>query len=209
MTMDQHEILDGDFGDPAECVCEAPPLLYTPNPGDRPLPPAPTFAVKPYQGRAALNAAFGRMQVADGKIIRVTMPNNSVITGAMWEARFMTSAKNLPLIGHAYINKVIEDPLRWLLGEWEKEGGYTIEQFGCFSPRAKATNPDAISLHSPAIAFDINPKKNPLSPADKPQLLITNIPDRWFALARLAGFTCGRDFKGRKDPMHFQYAAGV
>ena len=174
----------------------------------------PKFTPEPYHSRTSLNDAFGVMEVADGKIVRVTMPDGTKIIGDMWEARFMTTIRGQPLIpyGKIYCNKVIASPLSWCLTEIAKlKDTYKINRFGCFSPRAKATNPKAVSLHSLGIAFDINPEKNPLQASSGPIVRGKDydIPDSWIAIFESAGFLWGGHFKGRKDPMHFQYAVGV
>ena len=111
------DILCSDYGDELACSVDNS-RLYCVSPADT-LPVAPTFSKKPLHGRAQVNAAYGKLYVADGKIVKVGMPDGKMLTGAVWENRFMVSARTLPLIGHAYINRDIEEPLRWLLRAWE------------------------------------------------------------------------------------------
>lgn len=83
--------------------------------------------------------------------------------------------------------------------------GYEIKSLSCFVIRNKRTKSFQLSTHSWAIAFDINPAQNRLTAtADSP--LITDIPYQWIAALERRGFLWGGHFKGRKDPMHFQYA---
>lgn len=178
--------------------------------------PAPEFSPPPFAGRAALVSTFGRLEVEGGGIVRARMPGGIVVSGALWEGRHMVLLRDLPLIpgGKLYVNRAIEAPLRWLLEQWATLGGYQVQRLGCFSPRAKATNPDDLSLHAYGLAFDLNPATNPLQPVAKAgQPLVRgrdyDLPEAWIAVAEEAGWTWGGHFKGRKDPMHFQWATGV
>jgi hypothetical protein len=60
----------------------------------------------------------------------------------------------------------------------------------------------AISLHAWGIAWDFDPEHNPLGSKGSMDPAIIEIFE-----AR--GFLWGGHFKGRKDPMHFQYATGT
>jgi D-alanyl-D-alanine carboxypeptidase len=57
------------------------------------------------------------------------------------------------------------------------------------------------STHAWGIAIDLEPKKYPLGSADR-------FPDEVVSIFEECGFFYGGDFKGRKDPMHFQFAKG-
>lgn len=57
------------------------------------------------------------------------------------------------------------------------------------------------SLHSWAIAIDLEPDKYPLGSNKR-------FPDSIIKIFHDAGFFYGGDFKNRKDPMHWQFATG-
>lgn len=66
------------------------------------------------------------------------------------------------------------------------------------SIRGRATRP---STHSWGIAIDVEPAKYPLRS-------LARLPQPVIEVFKRAGFTYGGDFKGRKDPMHFQLCSG-
>ena len=55
------------------------------------------------------------------------------------------------------------------------------------------------SMHSWAIAVDLDPATNPMGSHKH------TIPDYVYACAREAGFACGVDWKTRPDPMHIEW----
>lgn len=57
------------------------------------------------------------------------------------------------------------------------------------------------STHSWGIAIDIEPARYPLGSSKR-------LPDGVVQAFAAAGFVYGGDFRGRKDPMHFQFASG-
>lgn len=61
----------------------------------------------------------------------------------------------------------------------------------------------APSTHSYGIAIDMDPEHNPLGSTK------TTFPAWYIAIWNKHGFFWGGDFKGRKDPMHFQRAKNV
>ena len=99
----------------------------------------------------------------------------------------------------AYVNKDIipglENGLRLIT---EKGLIHSLMSWnGCFSPRFQRGNNNVWSLHSWAIAFDINAKQNPLGAESSQNIEMVKC---W----KESGFNWGGDFK-RKDPMHFEW----
>lgn len=82
-------------------------------------------------------------------------------------------------------------------GLWAKLGPYG----GGYAPRMKrgAASP---SLHSWGIAFDWSPSRYPLGSTRRFPAAVVDV---W----RSFGWIYGGDFRGRKDPMHWQFARGV
>lgn len=72
---------------------------------------------------------------------------------------------------------------------------------GGFEPRLKRGS-DKPSLHTLGAALDFNPTKYPLA-SDR------RMPDELVKVFIKHGWFYGGDFRGRKDPMHFQYARRV
>ncbi len=64
--------------------------------------------------------------------------------------------------------------------------------------RGKSTHP---STHSWGIAIDLEPEKYALGSSQR-------FSDAVVQIFQNAGFFYGGDFKGRKDPMHFQFCEG-
>jgi hypothetical protein len=82
----------------------------------------------------------------------------------------------------------------------ELEGqGYKIREFGGFSNRDIVGARGRKSQHAYGNAIDLNPGKNPLGTS------LTDLPENTRALARKYGLIWGMDWKGRKDPMHFEW----
>lgn len=73
--------------------------------------------------------------------------------------------------------------------------------YGGIYARRNARGLSKPSTHSWGIAIDIEPARYPLGSKNR---LPQGVVDAFAA----AGFFYGGDFKGRKDPMHFQFATG-
>jgi LysM repeat protein len=71
---------------------------------------------------------------------------------------------------------------------------------GCFNFRQKRTS-SKLSAHSWGIAIDLNPETNPLGAAG-------NMDSRVITIFEQFNFKWGGEFRGGKDPMHFQYCDG-
>ena len=161
--------------------------------------------MNPYKGRAALVAAFGDLDVADGKILSATMPDGRTLTGNQWESRFMAIVPSMPLVPRRlYMNKAIVEPLTLALAACEAlRDGYKLRTIGCFAPRGKRGNPSSLSLHSYGIAVDINSDTNPMRAP-----IQCDIPQAWIDAFCALGWTWGGKWR-TPDPMHFQFATGV
>lgn len=75
-----------------------------------------------------------------------------------------------------------------------------LEYGGCYVYRP-IRGSDRLSMHAWGIAIDINPKQNPLGQDGSMHPGVVQAFES-------AGFFWGRNFKGRKDPMHYQYCTG-
>ena len=161
----------------------------------------------PLVGRSGCVAAFGALEVVEGKIIHSRLVDGTMLTGAQWERRHMTivDAGAIPGVGkRLYVNKQIVEPLKAALGICvDLRDGYKVRTIGCFAPRAKRGNPDSLSLHSYGIAVDINADANPMRAP-----MVRDIPEAWVQAFEATGWTWGGRWR-TPDPMHFQYARGV
>ena len=72
---------------------------------------------------------------------------------------------------------------------------------GCFEFRRKR-GLAGLSMHSYGAAIDLDPEGNPLGATWQPGTGMMS--DIAIAVFKEAGWKWGGDFKGRKDPMHFQ-----
>ncbi len=151
--------------------------------------------VAPARGLADLRTRYGDIQVVAGQIVG---PKG-------WESRNMVLMPGLPGWAHKiYVNTAVVLPAQEALSLClALKDGYRIESLGCFSPRAKRNNADELSLHSWALAFDLNSDTNP-----RGRPLRKNIPDAWITAWKKVGWVWGGDFP-TPDPMHFQWASGI
>lgn len=161
--------------------------------------------VPPPHGLDEVRRVYGDIRIENGRVYP-----------AEWEHAHMVSVSDLPgWPRRLYVNRAIVEPLREALRRCvELRDGYVINALGCFAPRAKRSNPAAMSLHSWGIPVDINPSTNqPLTdcpPNDPRRRTAKSIPDEWIDIFRDVGWTWGGDFKRDYfDPMHFQWASGV
>lgn len=76
--------------------------------------------------------------------------------------------------------------------------GYDVKSLGGYNPR-QIRGGSGWSQHAYGNAIDLNPGKNPLGTS------ITDMPDNVRELAKKYGLIWGADWKGRKDPMHFEW----
>jgi hypothetical protein len=155
------------------------------------------------EGRAAVIATFGDIAKfirSDGTISpkweeavirRVTLPRPLIFSGTTIEVTRVTC--------HDLLTGTLSATLRAIddAGKWPALHSYG----GGFNFRPKRGSGE-ISLHAWGIAWDFDPEHNPLGKAGTMDPTIVEI----FAAN---GFFWGGKFKGRKDPMHFQYATGT
>lgn len=81
---------------------------------------------------------------------------------------------------------------------------YKVRMLGGFSARHKMHDPKrGLSLHSWGCAFDINWDKNPVGGKKY------DLPEAFVAEFEKRGWNWGGRWRGTKDWMHFQYAAGT
>jgi hypothetical protein len=80
--------------------------------------------------------------------------------------------------------------------------GYNVKSSGGYNYRP-IRGSKKLSQHAFGTAIDINAADNPLGGGK------TNLPANIRELAAKHGLVWGGDFKGRKDPMHFEYAGTV
>lgn len=107
------------------------------------------------------------------------------------------------LVTHIALNKDVHGPLLAALTSVKDKGlGGLLQTFdGCFNIRMVRGTSASPSLHSYALALDINADHNPLGAThggfyDHPEF-VKCFTD--------AGFDWGGNFHNRKDPMHFSY----
>lgn len=141
-----------------------------------------------------VEAVFGKFAYveADGGLVRVTDD---------WASKHLVRA-DLPVVGYQWVHTLVAPIITAVLAEIQAAGlGPEIKQFGCYNPRHQMNDPKApLSIHSWAVAFDINQKTNmPGAKGDMNPKIV--------AVFEKHGFTWGGRFK-RSDPMHFQYARG-
>lgn len=127
-----------------------------------------------------------------------------------WESKYIARVKLPGPVPYAYSDAIIRevtvhvalvDITRALYAAiWERGLRDALGPYGGgFVFRANRNNPDDLSLHSYGLAWDWNPTDFPNGSTKKrdPRLVQEFL--------RL-GWLCGQDFKGKKDPMHWQFA---
>lgn len=95
------------------------------------------------------------------------------------------------------VNKVSAQAFQGFLNELEGTG-YKINSIGGYALREKK-GIGGISQHAFGNAIDINPGKNPWGSSK------TDLPDNITQIAAKYGISWGGNWKGRKDPMHFEF----
>lgn len=97
----------------------------------------------------------------------------------------------------AMVNNAALESFQGFVRELESQG-YNIKSLGGFNNRM-VRGGNRLSQHAYGNAIDLNPGNNPLGTT------ITDMPDNVRALAKKYGLIWGMDWKGRKDPMHFEW----
>jgi len=145
-----------------------------------------------------IKAVYGDIVVArvDG--------SRRIISPPYWEERHCIIARSLPGYDRPiYVNRAIEEPLKAaLLKAQQSCPDYKIRTMGCFNPRPKRIDGSALSLHSWAVAVDINADTNPMKDP-----LTCDMPPEFIDAFVSNGWTWGGTFP-TPDPMHFQLASG-
>jgi hypothetical protein len=77
--------------------------------------------------------------------------------------------------------------------------GYTLDDVECFNWRS-IVGSSSQSMHSGAIAIDINPGANPMTYGK----VVTNMHPWMISIFETNGFTWGGSWSGRKDAMHYE-----
>jgi hypothetical protein len=127
----------------------------------------------------------------ESTIRRITLPQPLILSG--------TTTSITRITCHVLLVDTLRTALRAIddAGKWSALGNYG----GGFNFRPKRGSAE-VSLHAWGIAWDFDPENNPLgSKSSMDEAIISIFGDN--------GFFWGGNFKGRKDPMHFQYATGV
>ena len=109
---------------------------------------------------------------------------------------------NIPLFWKDYwVHKSIVNPLCSALRELDNENfrKYLKTFDGCYNPRH--INSDIkrpLSLHTWGIAIDINASTNPIGHVSNQHPFVVKTFKKW-------GWAWGGDWKGVRDPMHWEY----
>lgn len=146
--------------------------------------------IAPPHGIRAIRLAYGDITVRQGRVVTPGWEDRMVLLPSLpgWARRL-------------YVHGLIVDPLTLALARCVALGdGYLIQSLGCFSPRAKRSDPAQLSLHSWGVAVDLNQATNPVGERG-------DIPDAWIEIWEAIGWTWGGRFR-RRDPMHMQWASG-
>lgn len=109
---------------------------------------------------------------------------------------------DLPVVGRMEVHRKIEPVIRAVLSGIQAKGlDKEIRAVLCWCPRHKMHNPKrGLSLHTWAVAFDVNPSTNlPGTIGDMNPGIVESF-ERF-------GFRWGGRWR-RRDPMHFDYASG-
>lgn len=97
------------------------------------------------------------------------------------------------------VNKLAAAAFQGFLTELEATG-YGIKSSGGFNYRPiRGSKTGKLSEHGKGLAIDLNAETNPLGSET------TDLPPNVSEIAAKYGLKWGGDFKGRKDPMHFEY----
>ena len=159
----------------------------------------PEWAPKP-SGYAGVKQVYGDLREKDNA-------DGHTSIDPAWEAQHMgtaTTAKGKTV----RFNKALCAELTLLLAAATKLSGYTPDSVQTWVVRRKRGGHDAgprgMSMHSYAVAFDVDPAANPWG--NKPSSPVVNKP-LFAAVFRVAGWSCGCDWK-EPDTMHFQAPHG-
>jgi hypothetical protein len=139
---------------------------------------------------------FGQIQYVNAEGGRIKITNG-------W-SEDNTVAIFLPVVGKEIVHKKLADVFFEVFEQVQRQGlSSEVRQFAVWAPRHKMNDPSKpLSLHSWAIACDVNWSENP---PGHPSRIHPGVVQIFEA----AGFTWGAKFHSNPDPMHFQWATGV
>lgn len=143
---------------------------------------------------------YADKKVSSIRVHKLLVPFIDAAFNSIWNyARICTKKEHASLLA-IYKGTDLTKKIDNLTQDWLNVRGLT-KYGGAYVYRAKRGSIQ-LSMHSFGIAIDIDPEGNPLGATS------TTFP-KWFINCwKKAGFTWGGNFKGRKDPQHFQYAKG-
>jgi len=99
----------------------------------------------------------------------------------------------------ATVNKKAAGAFTGFLNDLESSG-YKISSLGGYNYRMKRGG-SSLSQHAYGNAVDVNPMSNPFGSGK----IKTDLPENVSEMAARHGLSWGGDWKGKKDPMHFEY----
>ncbi|MFH0295656.1 M15 family metallopeptidase [Bradyrhizobium sp. 31Argb] len=140
-------------------------------------PPSSPEATAPTSGRGSANLMHGQYGAPGQNLVTIHTPSGK------------------PVVVH----KDAAESFRGFLADLEASG-YKIHSLGGYNHRNIAGS-NRLSQHAYGNAIDINPGANPM----RHGLLHTNLPDNVSDMAAKHGLSWGGDWRGRKDPMHFEW----
>jgi hypothetical protein len=176
------------------------------------------------RGYAEIERVYGKFDWQDIE----NAPGAAISIDPAWIRSHVATIIMKPLPRPLYLHRLCEARFRRGLeaglGALEAVGSeYEIKSLVSFVPRHKYHKKDRpLSLHSWAIAWDINPKTNRYGTIERvpPKLANSpigssvwstyyNVPQELVDAMKNAGWFWGGDLGGRLDPMHFQLARGA
>lgn len=160
------------------------------------LPFLSTPAVPRPENMEEVKEIFGEIQFVDSDGGRIKITNG-------WAEENVVSVR-LPIVGKEMVHRKLVPIFQEVFEQIQRQGlADEVRQFAVWSPRHKMNDPKReLSLHSWAIACDVNWSENPPGQASKLHPGIVSVFEA-------AGFFWGARFQSKIDPMHFQFATGI
>jgi hypothetical protein len=150
-------------------------------------------------GAPAVSGAPAQAGQAVGRPNYATVANMGDPKAPGWEQQNLTQ---IQAGGQTWqVNKKAAQGFQGLIDELAARG-YPLKSGGGFNYRNIRGSKTTLSQHAFGNAIDINPEDNPLGSA------ANNLPPDIAEIAARHGLVWGGNFKGRKDPMHFEWAGG-
>lgn len=112
----------------------------------------------------------------------------------------LINSANAKPVERIFCNTDIHEPLDLVFDSLLTAGCFhELKTFdGCYNVRYIRGSQTVLSLHSFAIALDLNARSNPMGGR-------SSWSDRFIRCWLDVGWVWGGEFQGRKDPMHFQW----